>query len=75
MKSIDDRYKDDLLTASFASDCEQLTQQATLWVHGHTHTGCDYRLGGCRVMNNPRGYVSHGEGEGFNPALVAKVDL
>lgn len=27
-----------------------------LWVHGHTHASFDYRVGGCRVLCNPRGY-------------------
>ena len=27
-----------------------------LWIHGHTHTRCDYRLGGTRVVANPLGY-------------------
>jgi len=27
-----------------------------LWVHGHTHSSHDYRVGGCRVVCNPRGY-------------------
>jgi predicted phosphodiesterase len=27
-----------------------------LWIHGHTHTRCDYRLGATRVVANPLGY-------------------
>jgi 3',5'-cyclic AMP phosphodiesterase CpdA len=27
-----------------------------LWIHGHTHTSFDYRVGSCRVLCNPRGY-------------------
>jgi predicted phosphodiesterase len=27
-----------------------------LWIHGHTHTRCDYRLGDTRVVANPLGY-------------------
>ena len=27
-----------------------------LWVHGHTHTSHDYRVGRCRIVCNPRGY-------------------
>lgn len=27
-----------------------------LWVHGHTHHGCDYTLGDTRVYSNPKGY-------------------
>jgi hypothetical protein len=39
-------------------------------VHGHTHIGCDYVLGDCRVVNNPRGYVDEGESERFDRSLV-----
>jgi predicted phosphodiesterase len=73
IKSIDDRYRDDFLTAAFASDCEQLAMRANFWVHGHTHIGCDYRIGDCRVMNNPRGYALHGEGQGFDKTLIVDV--
>lgn len=26
------------------------------WVHGHTHDSCDYMIGQCRVLCNPKGY-------------------
>jgi predicted phosphodiesterase len=29
---------------------------AALWIHGHTHVACDYRVGETRVVCNPRGY-------------------
>jgi hypothetical protein len=73
IKSIAALYKDDLVTAAFASKLEQLASGVKLWVHGHTHVGSDYRLSDCRVVNNPRGYISNGEGAGFNPLLVCDV--
>ncbi|MBX9592076.1 MAG: metallophosphoesterase [Hyphomonadaceae bacterium] len=69
-QSVQPRYRDDLLTAAFASDLDDLVTRATLWVHGHLHAPVDYRLGGCRVVANPRGYVSIREGRDFNPSLV-----
>lgn len=30
-----------------------------LWTHGHTHEVFDYKIGDCRVVCNPRGYVGH----------------
>ena len=27
-----------------------------LWIHGHSHERVDYRIGGTRVISNPRGY-------------------
>jgi len=73
VKSIADRYRDDVMSAAFASDLDGLASRAALWVHGHTHIGCDYRLGGCRVVNNPRGYVAHGESGGFDPGFVCSL--
>ena len=30
-----------------------------LWTHGHTHEVFDYKIGECRVVCNPRGYIGH----------------
>jgi hypothetical protein len=32
-----------------------------LWTHGHTHEVFDYKVGECRVVCNPRGYIGHEE--------------
>jgi predicted phosphodiesterase len=60
------------LNAAFASDCADLLARSTLWVHGHTHGARDYVEAGCRVVNNPRGYVPR-EQTGFQPDLVVTV--
>ena len=46
-----------------------------LWIHGHTHTGCDYvhDLGGVRVVSNPVGYVFE-PSKTFNPDLIVEVE-
>jgi predicted phosphodiesterase len=72
--SVQPRYRDDLLTAAFASDMDDLVAGASLWVHGHLHAPADYLLGKCRVVANPRGYVGIKEDRGFNPSLVVEVD-
>jgi predicted phosphodiesterase len=72
-RSVQPRYKDDLLTAAFASDLDELVGRAALWVHGHLHAPADYELNGCRVVANPRGYVGIGEDRAFNPALVVEA--
>lgn len=55
----------DAMTAVFGSNLPQeLLLQAGLWIHGHTHGSCNYRLDGevhgvkryVRVVCNPRGY-------------------
>lgn len=74
LRSIAPRYQHDLVTAAFASNLEDLLVRGPrLWVHGHTHIGCDYRHGSCRVVNNPRGYVVAREDAGFKHSLICAL--
>jgi predicted phosphodiesterase len=76
--SIHPRYAGSLLNACFVSDAEALVEasRAELWIHGHMHDSFDYRLGGTRVVCNPRGYARDGvdENAAFDPRLVIGVD-
>lgn len=67
----------DLPDAAFASDLEPmiLQHQPELWVHGHVHQHCDYRIGNTRIIANPRGYQGDdwGEDSGFVEDLVVEV--
>jgi Icc-related predicted phosphoesterase len=72
-RSVQSQFKDDLLTAAFASHLDELVGKAALWVHGHIHAPSDYELGGCRVIANPRGYVGLREDAAFDPALVIGI--
>jgi Icc-related predicted phosphoesterase len=71
--SVHPRYRDDLLTGGFVSDCEDLilAGRPQLWVHGHTHNSVDYLVGATRVICNPHGYGN--ENPAFDPALVVEV--
>ncbi len=82
--SVHQKYKDDLLSAAFASDVSELLQGADLWIHGHVHDSFDYQVGRCRVVANPAGYVLNRrsirrmevaelENKLFNPSLVVEV--
>lgn len=75
--SIAARFAGSLLNACFVSDLEALVANsgAALWIHGHTHDSFDYRLGGTRVLANPRGYVRNGTAENpdFDPGLTVQV--
>jgi hypothetical protein len=74
--SASDRFKDDLLSACFASGLGHLFEKMELWVHGHAHDNFDYEASGTRVMCNPHGYVTtYGgtENDDFNPTLVAEI--
>lgn len=75
-ESVAVRYKDDLLSACFASELSHLFGSMALWVHGHTHDSFDYQVNGTRVVCNPRGYVRSGRAENpeFNPSLLVTIE-
>jgi predicted phosphodiesterase len=74
-RSVVDRFKDDLLSACFASELDYLFGKMNLWIHGHTHDNLDYEAKGTRVICNPRGYVTYRGQENFdfNPGLVIEI--
>ncbi len=51
-------FKYDALNGCFHSDLEGFIRemQPALWIHGHTHIGCDYKIDNSRVVCNPHGY-------------------
>lgn len=73
-KSVHKRYAGSDLNAFFVNDVSALIdeRQPRLWIHGHTHTACDYKQGQTRVVANPRGYPNEG-GTGFDPEFVIEV--
>lgn len=62
-----------LLNPAYASNLDHLVCKADLWIHGHTHTAADYRIGSCRVVSNPRGYAGREEVREFNPMMVVEI--
>lgn len=79
-RSIHPRFATDPLTPAFCSDLSEMVEGsgAALWVHGHTHTGCDYVAGLTRVVCNPKGYgpqSSRGriENQRFDDRLVVEI--
>jgi Icc-related predicted phosphoesterase len=78
LASTDPRRQNEAFTAGFASDLAALIDrfQPDLWIHGHTHVTCDYRVGRTRVLCNPKGYGLNGDEEnrGFDPRLVVKIE-
>lgn len=74
--SLDQRYAGSILNAYFATDCRDLMRQpVALWIHGHTHTSCDYRQGPVRVVCNPRGYSGKQgvSNDDFDSSLVIEI--
>lgn len=55
--SVHPRYAGDPTNAAFVSDLTELLQLADVWLHGHVHDSFDYKVAGCRVAANPRGYA------------------
>lgn len=71
------------LTSAFGSNLpNDVLMGAALWIHGHTHYSCNYRLGdsrrSVRVVSNPRGYPKGWlnnafENGGFDTALLVNI--
>lgn len=77
MLSVSDRYATDRISAAYASRLDHLAAKADLWVHGHTHDSFDYRIGTCRVVCNPCGYMTRGgvaENRRFDPNFIVELD-
>jgi predicted phosphodiesterase len=64
-----------VLNPFFVCDCQEINErrQPALWIHGHTHVPCDYRIGETRVVCNPIGYPR--EGGGVEERLGLFVDV
>lgn len=67
-------YKNDHLSAAFASDMDGFVSAMgpDLWVHGHIHGSSDYHIGSTRVVCNPRGYPDENI-SGFRPEFITEV--
>jgi predicted phosphodiesterase len=79
-ESIAPKYIGDNLNFAFASDLSNVildNPRIKTWVHGHTHTTFDYKIGDCRVICNPRGYTRYEhtppENTEFNPTFSFEV--
>jgi Icc-related predicted phosphoesterase len=72
-RSLHPQHANDLLSAAYVSDLEDLIVEAApeLWVHGHVHTSFDYTVGTTRTLCNPHGYGR--ENPAFDPALIVEV--
>jgi len=55
--SLAPRFAADWVSAAYLSELPpSFFQVPSLWLHGHTHSSHDYRVGQCRIVCNPRGY-------------------
>jgi Icc-related predicted phosphoesterase len=67
------KYRNDPVTAAFVSDMTAtiVAYQPALWVHGHVHNSCDYKVGDTRIVCNPHGYGD--ENPRFDGSLVVEI--
>ena len=68
--SVAPEYKNDPLSACFASDMRKFINEhpeIRLWVHGHLHSSFDYIYNGCRVVAEPFGYYWENNNEWKTP--------
>jgi predicted phosphodiesterase len=74
MHSIELQYRNDPISASYASDLEDLilSHEIDLWIHGHTHNCVDYTIGKTRVVSNQRGYPGECP-KNFDPGFVVTL--
>lgn len=74
LQSVSASFKDDMLTAAYASNLEQIIAELApdAWLHGHLHNSSDYWIRSCRVVCNPRGYP-HECNPDFGPTLLIDV--
>ena len=73
LKSADPRYGMVPGTAGFCNALDDLLPAADLWLHGHLHAPSDYRVGRCRVVANPLGYVRKNEQLGFRSDFLIDI--
>ena len=61
-KSLPERKKDEIVSSAYVSDLEPFisTHHPSYWVHGHLHNSCEYNVGECSVICNPKGYPEEG---------------
>lgn len=74
IKSVPEEYKEDPLTAAYASDLEDFIKeyQPLYWIHGHIHTPCRYAVGKTQVICNPHGYIDE-KYNGYNKEMIIEV--
>lgn len=64
-KSVDPMYGNESsqMNHFFASKLDKLMENYSpnVWIHGHTHTNCDYHIGETQVMCRPYGYPNENQ--------------
>ena len=74
-KSVAPRYVGNVYNNFFVHPMDDLIEsvQPKAWVHGHTHSNCDYSIGKTRVLCNPFGYHGYDLNRSFIPNLTLEI--
>ncbi|MGV6943770.1 metallophosphoesterase [Sphingobacterium kyonggiense] len=74
LQSVPEQYKNDPVTAAYASNMEEfiLSHQPDFWIHGHIHTPSRYLIGKTEVICNPHGYIDEVY-NGYEKELIVEV--
>lgn len=74
LQSAPEQYKNDPVTAAYASNMEDfiLKHQPDFWIHGHIHTPSRYPIGKTEIICNPHGYIDE-PFNGYESELFVEV--
>lgn len=73
-QSVSPGFIGDYLNGAYVSNLEELilNHQPDMWIHGHTHSSFDYKIGETRILCNPVGYGNENI-TGFIPNVIVEV--
>lgn len=73
--SVAPQFEGSALNHFFCSPVDDIIKKnkPKLWVHGHTHSSCDYMLDSTRVVCNPFGYARHQVNRDFDDHLFVEI--
>ena len=73
IKSVHEKYINDVVSAAFASNIDELVaeSEAIYWIHGHMHNVFSYNIEKTLVICNPKGYPN--ENPQFNSDLILEM--
>lgn len=74
-RSVHSRYHNDpFVNHGYYSDLDYIMEEnhnIEMWIHGHTHSSFDYKVGHTQVVCNPKGYGN--ENKEFSPNTIYEV--
>lgn len=77
-KAVNPKYRFDATNCGFFSNLDGILEETwapNIWIHGHSHSFLDQKIGNTRVIRNPFGYQDFGERDtGFQPGFLIDTD-